>query len=164
MWRVAWPWVLDVAVMVLAAWLLLGCSAKKIVEKDNSIVHDTVYMYGAAKDSVRWLTMTKDSVRLQYKDSIVIVRDTAGKTIQRYEWHWADRGRDKAVSDYKARARTDTLIVYRNKTDTAYVTRTITAQAPKRHRNWLAVVLMALALMVAAGAWMKLRRNDCTSR
>lgn len=156
-WKVLWPWMLDVAVMVLAGWLMLGCSTKRVVQSNSRAVHDTVYVQHGVRDSVRWQTMLRDSVRLLLRDSVVVVRDTSGRTIERYEWHWADRGRDKAVSDDKARVRTDTLTVYKVRTDTAYVTRTVRAEPSRKHKSRLAVVLCVLALLVAAGVWLKLK-------
>lgn len=160
MWKMLWPWLLDIAVMVLAGWLMLGCSAKKAVTRDSvRAVHDTVYVQRGHNDSVRTVTVTRDSVRVLLRDSIVIVRDTAGKVVERYEWHYGDRVSDKNVGSDKTRIKTDTLVVYKDRTDTAYVTRTITAQPTKRKSNWLMVVLGVLTLIIAGGAWLKLKKN-----
>lgn len=156
-WRVAWPWLLDIAVMVLAAWLMCGCSAKRVVTDNRRAVHDTVYVSHGASDSVRVLTVLRDSVLTRYKDSIVIVKDTLGKVVERYEWHYGNRDRSRAVGSDNVRLRTDTLVVYKNKTDTAYVTRTITAQPVRKHKGWLIAMLAVLALAVAGGVWLKLK-------
>lgn len=157
-WKVTWPWLLDLAVMILAGWLMLGCSAKRVVTDNRRAVHDTVYVSHGAKDSVRLMTMLRDSVVTRYKDSIVIVRDTAGKIVERYEWHYGNNDSRKTLDNNKVQLRTDTLVVYKSKTDTAYVTRTVTAQPTRKHKSWLTVVLAVLALMVAAGALIKLRK------
>ena len=44
-WRVAWPWLLDLAVMILAGWLMLGCTGKRVVTDNRRSVHDTVYVH-----------------------------------------------------------------------------------------------------------------------
>lgn len=62
-----------------------------------------------------------------------------------------------AVGSDNVRLRTDTLVVYRNKMDTAYVTRTITAQPVRKHKGWLIAVLTVLALAVVGGVWLKLK-------
>ena len=155
-WTVTWPWLLDIAVMVLAAWLMCGCSAKRVVTDNYRTVHDTVYVSHGARDSVRLMTMLRDSVVTRYRDSVVIVMDTAGKIVERYEWHYGNNDSRKTLGNNKVQVKTDTLVVYRNKTDTAYVTRTVTAQPTRKHKSWLAVVLAVLALMVAAGALIKL--------
>ena len=150
-----WPWLLDIAVMVLAAWLMLGCTGKRVVTDNIRTVHDTVYVSHGARDSVRVRDVLRDSVVTRYKDSVVIVKDTAGKIVGRYEWHYGNRDRSRAVGSDNVRLRTDTLVVYRNKTDTAYVTRTITAQPVRKHKGWLVVVIAVLALAVAGGVWLK---------
>ena len=155
-WTVTWPWLLDIAVMILAAWLMCGCSAKRVVTDNRRAVHDTVYVSHGASDSVRVMTVLRDSVVTRYRDSVVIVKDTAGKIVERYEWHYGNNARATTLDNNKVQVRTDTLVVYRNKTDTAYVTRTITAQPTRKHKSWLTVVLGVLALMVAAGALIKL--------
>ena len=157
-WKVTWPWLLDIAVMVLAAWLMLGCTGKRVVTDNYRTVHDTVYVHRGASDSVRVMTMLKDSVVTHYRDSVVIVRDTAGKVVERYEWHYGNNDRHRTLDNNKVQVKTDTLVVYRNKTDTAYVTRTMTEQPARKHKSWLTVVLAVLALMVAAGVWLKLRK------
>lgn len=154
-WTVTWPWLLDIAVMVLAAWLMCGCTTKRVVTDNRRAVHDTVYVSRGKADSVRLMTVLRDSVVTRYKDSIVIVRDTAGKIVERYEWHYGNNDRQRTLDNNKVQVKTDTLVVYRNKTDTAYVTRTVTAQPARKH-NWLVVVLMVLVLMAAAGALIKL--------
>lgn len=155
-WTVTWPWLVDIAVMILAGWLMCGCTAKRVVTDNRRAVHDTVYVSHGAKDSVRVMTMLRDSVVTHYRDSVVIVRDTAGKIVERYEWHYGNNERQKTLDNNKVQLRTDTLVVYRNKTDTAYVTRTVTAQPTRKHNSWLVVVLMVLVLMAAAGALIKL--------
>lgn len=157
-WKVTWPWLLDIAVMVLAAWLMCGCTTKRVVTDNYRTVHDTVYVSHGTSDSVRLMTMLRDSVVTRYRDSIVIVRDTAGKIVERYEWHYGNNDSRKTLDNNKVQVKTDTLVVFRNKTDTAYVTRTVTAQPTRKHKSWLAVVLAVLALMVAAGVWLKLRK------
>lgn len=154
-WKVTWPWLVDITVMVLAAWLMFGCTTKRVVTDNRRAVHDTVYVSHGLKDSVRVTTALRDSVVTRYRDSVVIVRDTAGKIVERYEWHYGNNERQKTLDNSKVQVRTDTLVVYRNKTDTAYVTRTITAQPVRKH-NWLVAVLMVLVLMAAAGALIKL--------
>lgn len=157
-WTVTWPWLLDLAVMILAAWLMCGCTAKRVVTDNYRTVHDTVYVSRGKADSVRVMTMLRDSVATHYKDSVVIVRDTAGKVVERYEWHYGNNDSRKTLDNNKVQLRTDTLVVYKSKTDTAYVTRTVTEQPVRKHKSWLTVVLAVLALMVAAGAWLKLRK------
>ena len=156
-WKVTWPWLLDLAVMILAGWLMLGCSAKRVVTDIRRTVHDTVYVHRGASDSVRVRDVLRDSVVTRYKDSIVIVKDTLGKVVARFEYHYGNRDRSRAVGSDNVRLRTDTLVVYRNKTDTAHVTRTITAQPVRKHNIWLAVVIAVLALAVAGGVWLKLK-------
>ena len=155
-WTVTWPWLLDISVMILAGWLMCGCTTKRVVTDNRRAVHDTVYVSRGKADSVRVMTVLRDSVMTRYRDSVVIIRDTAGKVVERYEWHYGNNERAKTLDNNKAQVKTDTLVVYRNKTDTAYVTRTITAQSAKKHKSWLAVVLAVLAMMVAAGALIKL--------
>lgn len=157
-WTVTWPWLLDLAVMILAGWLMLGCTAKRVVTDNYRTVHDTVYVHRGASDSVRVRDVLRDSIVTRYRDSVVIVRDTAGKVVERYEWHYGNNARATTLDNNMVQVRTDTLVVYRNKTDTAYVTRTVTSQSAKKHKSWLAVVLAVLALMVAAGVWLKLRK------
>lgn len=156
-WKVTWPWLLDLAVMVLAAWLMLGCTGKRVVTDNIRTVHDTVYVHRGASDSVRVMTVLRDSVAMRYKDSIVIVKDTLGKVVERYEWHYGNRDRSRAIGSDNVRLRTDTLVVYRNKMDTAYVTRTITAQPVRKHKGWLIAVLAVLALAVAGVVWLKMK-------
>ena len=158
LWKTFWPWLLDLAVMVLAAWLMLGCTGKRVVTDNIRTVRDTVYVHRGASDSVRVRDVLRDSVVTRYRDSIVIVKDTAGKIVERYEWHYGNNDSRKTLDNNKVQVRTDTLVVYRNKTDTAYVTRTVTAQPTRKHKSWLTVVLAVLALMVAAGVWLKLRK------
>ena len=153
-WRVAWPWLLDLAVMILAGWLMLGCTGKRVVTDNRRSVHDTVYVHRGASDSVRVRDVLRDSVVTRYKDSVVIVKDTAGKVVARYEYHYGNRDRSRAVGSDKVRLRTDTLVVYRNKMDTAYVMRTVTVQPVQKHKGWLVAVL---ALAVAAGVWLKMK-------
>ena len=155
-WTVTWPWLLDIAVMILAGWLMCGCTTKRVVTDNRRAVHDTVYVHRGASDSVRLRDVLRDSVVTRYKDSVVIVKDTAGKVVEKYEWHYGNNERQKTLDNNKVQVKTDTLVVYRNKIDTAYVTRTITAQSAKKHKSWLAVVLAVLAMMVAAGALIKL--------
>lgn len=155
-WKVTWPWLLDIAVMILAAWLMCGCSAKRVVTDNYRTVHDTVYVHRGVSDSVRVMTALRDSVVTRYRDSVVIVRDTAGKIVERYEWHYGNNDSRKTLGNSKVQVKTDTLVVYRNKTDTAYVTKTVTEQPTRKHKSWLALVLAVLALMVAAGALIKL--------
>lgn len=157
-WTVTWPWLLDIAVMVLAAWLMCGCTAKRVVTDNYRTVHDTVYMSRGKADSVRLMTMLRDSIVTRYRDSIVIVKDTAGKIVERYEWHYGNNDSHKTLDNNKVQVKTDTLVVYRNKTDTAYVTRTVTSQSAKKHKSWLTLVLAVLSLMVLAGALIKLRK------
>lgn len=88
----------------------------------------------------------------------MIVKDTEGKIVERYEWHYGNNARATTLNNNKVQVKTDTLVVYRNKTDTAYVTKTVTEQPTRKHKSWLAVVLAVLSLMVAAGVWLKLRR------
>lgn len=156
-WKVTWPWLLDIAVMVLAAWLMCGCTTKRVVTDNYRTVHDTVYVSHGKADSVQLMTTLRDSVVTRYRDSIVIVKDTAGKIVERYEWHYGNNDSRKTLDNNKVQVKTDTLVVFRNKTDTAYVTRTVTAQPTRKHKSWLAVVLAVLALMVAAGVWLKLK-------
>ena len=154
-WTVTWPWLLDIAVMILAGWLMCGCTTKRVVTDNRRAVHDTVYVSHGKADSVRLMTMLRDSVVTRYRDSVVIVRDTAGKVVARYEWHYGNNDSRKTLGNSKVQVKTDTLVVYRNKTDTAYVTKTVTEQPTRKH-NWLVVVLMVLVLMAAAGALIKL--------
>ena len=156
-WRAAWPWLLDLAVMILAGWLMLGCTGKRVVTDNRRSVHDTVYVHRGASDSVRVRDVLRDSVVTRYKDSVVIVKDTAGKVVARYEYHYGNRDRSRAVGSDKVRLRTDTLVVYRNKMDTAYVMRTVTVQPVQKHKGWLIAVLAVLALAVAAGVWLKMK-------
>ena len=156
-WKVAWPWLLDLAVMILAGWLMLGCTGKRVVTDNRKAVHDTVYVHRGASDSVRVRDVFRDSVVTRYKDSVVIVKDTLGKVVARFEYHYGNRDRSRAVGSDKVRLRTDTLVVYRSKTDTAYVTRTVTEQPTRKHKSWLTEVLVVLSLMVAAGAWLKMK-------
>lgn len=155
-WKVLWPWMLDVAVMVLAGWLMLGCSTKRLVQSNSRAVHDTVYVQHGVRDSVRWQTMLRDSVRVVQHDSIVLVRDTAGKVVARYEWHYGDRASERNIGSDKTRIKTDTLVVYRNQTDTETVVKQVT-EPTKKHERRLAFVLVVLMLIVAAGALWKLR-------
>ena len=120
-------------------------------------MHDTVYVHRGASDSVRVRDVLRDSVVTRYKDSVVIVKDTAGKVVARYEYHYGNRDRSRAVGSDKVRLRTDTLVVYRNKMDTAYVMRTVTVQPVQKHKGWLIAVLAVLALAVAAGVWLKMK-------
>lgn len=156
-WTVAWPWLVDIAVMILAAWLMCGCSAKRVVTDNYRTVRDTVYVHRGASDSVRVRDVLRDSVVTRYKDSVVIVKDTLGKVVARFEYHYGSRDRVRAVGSDNVRLRTDTLVVYRNKMDTAYVTRTITAQPVRKHKGWLIAVLTVLALAVVGGVWLKLK-------
>lgn len=156
-WKVAWPWLLDLAVMILAGWLMLGCTGKRLVTDNIRTVHDTVYVSHGKTDSVRLRDVLRDSIVTRYKDSVVIVKDTLGKVVERYEWHYGNRDRSRAVGSDNVRLRTDTLVVYKNKTDTAYVTRIITAQPMRKHKGWLVVVLAVLALAVAGGVWLKMK-------
>ena len=144
--------------MILAGWLMLGCTGKRVVTDNRRSVHDTVYVSRGKADSVRLMTMLRDSVVTRYRDSVVIVRDTAGKIVERYEWHYGNNDSRKTLDNNKVRVKTDTLVVYRNKTDTAYITRTVTSQPTRKQKSWLTVVLAVLALMVAAGVWLKLRK------
>ena len=155
-WKVTWPWLVDIAVMILAAWLMCGCTTKRVVTDNRRTVHDTVYVSHGKADSVRVMTVLRDSVVTRYKDSVVIVRDTAGKIVERYEWHYGNNDSRKTLDNNKVQIRTDTLVVYKNKTDTAYVTRTVTAQPARKPKSWLTVVLAVLALMIASGALIKL--------
>ena len=157
LWKTFWPWLLDLAVMVLAAWLMLGCTGKRVVTDNIRTVRDTVYVHRGASDSVRVRDVLRDSVVTRYKDSVVIVKDTAGKVVARYEYHYGNRDRSRAVGSDKVRLRTDTLVVYRNKMDTAYVMRTVTVQPVQKHKGWLIAVLAVLALAVAAGVWLKMK-------
>ena len=157
-WTVTWPWLLDLAVMILAGWLMCGCSAKRVVTDNIRAVHDTVYVSRGKADSVRVRDVLRDSVVTRYRDSVVIVRDTAGKIVERYEWHYGNNDRATTLDNNKVQVKTDTLVVYKSKTDTAYVTRTVTAQPARKHKSWLTVVLAVLAMMVAAGVWLKLRK------
>lgn len=157
-WKAYWPWLLDLAAMLLAGWLMLGCSSKRVVQSNRRSVHDTVYVSRGVRDSVRVIMLHRDSVCVRVRDSVVIVRDTSGKVVARYEWHFGDRTRDKSVGRDKVRIKTDTLLVYRNKTDTLTVLKTVTAPT-KKHKSRLAVVLCVLALLVAAGIWIKLRSD-----
>ena len=157
LWKTFWPWLLDLAVMVLAAWLMLGCTGKRVVTDNIRTVRDTVYVHRGASDSVRVGDVLRDSLATHYKDSVVIVKDTLGKVVERYEYHYGNRDRSRAVGSDKVRLRTDTLVVYRTKTDTAYVTRTITAQPVQKHKGWLSVVIAVLWLMVAWVVWLKMK-------
>ena len=157
-WKVTWPWLLDIAVMILAGWLMCGCSAKRVVTDNIRAVHDTVYVSRGKADSVRVRDVLRDGVVTRYRDSVVIVRDTAGKIVERYEWHYGNNARATTLDNNKVQVKTDTLVVYRNKTDTAYVTKTVTEQPVRKHKSWLTVVLAVLAMMVAAGVWLKLRK------
>ena len=99
----------------------------------------------------------RDSIVTRYKDSVVIVKDTLGKVVSRYEYHYGNRDRSTAIGSDNVRLRTDTLVVYRNKTDTAYVMRTVTVQPVQKHKGWLIAVLAVLALAVVGGVWLKLK-------
>lgn len=156
-WTVTWPWLLDIAVMILAGWLMCGCTTKRVVTDNRRAVHDTVYVSRGKADSVRVMTMLRDSVVTRYRDSVVIVKDTAGKVVERYEWHYGNNDRATTLDNSKVQVRTDTLVVYKSKTDTAYVTRTVTEQPVRKHKSWLAVALAVMALMVAAGVWLKMK-------
>lgn len=157
LWKTFWPWLLDLAVMILAGWLMLGCTGKRVVTDNIRTVRDTVYVHRGASDSVRLRDELRDSIVTRYKDSVVIVKDTLGKVVARFEYHYGNRDRSRAVGSDNVRLRTDTLVVYRNKTDTAYVTRTITAQPVRKHNIWLAVVIAVLALAVVGGVWLKMK-------
>ena len=156
-WKVTWPWLLDLAVMILAAWLMCGCTTKRVVTDNRRAVHDTVYVSHGASDSVQLMTMLRDSVVTHYRDSVVIVRDTAGKIVERYEWHYGNNERQKTLDNNKVQVKTDTLVVYKSKTDTAYVTRTVTAQPVRKQNIWLKVVIAVLWLMVAWVVWLKMK-------
>lgn len=60
-WKVTWPWLLDIAVMVLAAWLMCGCTTKRVVTDSRRAVHDTVYVSHGKADSVRVMTALREA-------------------------------------------------------------------------------------------------------
>lgn len=91
-----WPWLMDLALVVLVVLLLCSCSTAKTVARVSvrdsvevryrTVQRDSVVV----RDSVRWVTRTA------IRDSVVVRVDAAtGNVIGRDSWHWRDTDNDR---------------------------------------------------------------------
>lgn len=158
LWKMFWPWLLDIAVMILAAWLLCGCRTTRCVPvesvrteyKDRVVaVHDTV------RDSV---LMLNDVYR---HDSISVIQ--RGDTVYVDRWHTLLQSSQLQNRAERSKAAHDTL----------YVTRTDSVRVPvpveRKLTKWekvrldfgtIAMVVTAMAIIAGIGvlAWWLRRR------
>lgn len=158
LWKMFWPWLLDIAVMILAAWLLCGCRTTRCVPvesvrteyKDRVVaVHDTV------RDSV---LMLNDVHR---HDSISVIQ--RGDTVYVDRWHTLLQSSQLQNRAERSKAAHDTL----------YVTRTDSVRVPvpveRKLTKWekvrldfgtIAMVVTAMAIIAGIGvlAWWLRRR------
>lgn len=156
LWKTFWPWLLDIAVMTLAAWLMCGCRTTRYVPVESVrteykgrvvAVHDTV------RDSV---LMLNDVYR---HDSISVIQ--RGDTVYVERWHTLLQSSQLRNHAERSKAAHDTL----------YVTRTDSVRVPVERKltKWekvrldfgtIAMVVTAMAIIAGIGvlAWWLRRR------
>lgn len=94
--QTSWPWLMDVALVLLVVLLLCSCSTTKTVARVavrdsvevryRTVQRDSVVV----RDSVRWVTRTA------LRDSVVVRVDAAtGDVIGKDSWHWRDTDNDR---------------------------------------------------------------------
>lgn len=107
-----WPWLMDVALVLLVALLLCSCSTTKTVARvavrdSVEVRHLTVQRDSVVvRDSVRWVTRTA------IRDSVVVRVDAAtGDVIGKDSWHWrdTDNSRERVADVRKTMDNSDSL-------------------------------------------------------
>ena len=153
LWKTFWPWLLDIAVMILAAWLMCGCRTTRCVPvksvrteyKDRVVaVHDTV------RDSV----LVSSDV---YRHDSVLIR-MKGDTVYVERWHTLLQSSSLQNRAERSKAAHDTLYVTR--TDSVRVPVPVERKLTKWERvrldfGTIAVVVTAMAIIAGIGvlAW-----------
>ena len=158
LWKTFWPWLLDIAVLALAAWLMYGCRTTRCVPvervrteyKDRVVaVHDTV------RDSVLMLNDV-------YRHDSVLIR-VQGDTVYVERWHTLLQSSQLRNHAERSKAAHDTLYV--NRTDSVRVPVPVERKLTKWEKvkmdfGTVAIVISAMAIIagIVILAWWLRRR------
>ena len=101
-----WYICLSLLLLMFSA-LMSGCASHRKVCDAINIKDSVLYVY---KDSIRLKDSVIISEKINRRDSIVMVIDTAGKVIRTDSWHWRDTDRSKVSNSDVFRTHDSTTI------------------------------------------------------